>query len=235
MTSEFQNRTSSTTTAIDEVTSIFTDFDKNMETYIKKTPRLPTGAEFLADFENAFNTRLSDLGAGFGGLGSGGGLGPNEMEFARNVLFPALFGEYQSRLGDIAKTGASPFITAPGGKSTVNTRSSSGQSSSSRGTTNRGTASSSSGSVSSGDGSVATGGSEDESSTINFNRTETESGNVNENQVLEEDILLPKVMPLDFLAEVLTPAAIKVAYEGSRRGAGSFQSAGTGATVARRV
>lgn len=215
----------------DTLSTIFTDFDKNMDTYIKKTPRLPTGAEFLSDFENAFNTRLAEImGGNFGGQGIAG-LGPNEAEFARNVLFPALFSQYQAKLGQIAKTGQSPFVTAAGGKSYQTSRSSGGQSSNSRGNTRSST--SETRTTTGPDGSVTdtvTGGGEQ-----NTNRTETESINVTENQTIEEDILLPKVMPLDFLNEVLTPSNVKVAYEGNRRGSGQFQSSGTGVTSARRV
>lgn len=206
-------------TMFSDMSTIFTDFNKNMDTYIKRTPRIPTAEEFLSDFENAFNTKLAELSGGIGGLGS------NELEFARNVLMPALFSEYQGRLGAIAKTGQSPFVTAPGGKS----YSSSNTSSTSTGTTVKNSAGASQ-TVGGKSGAPST---QTESGRSQTDSTET--GNVSGTETIEEDILLPKVMPLDYLNEVLSPAVIKVNYEGSRRGAGQFQSSGTGATIARRV
>jgi hypothetical protein len=231
-----QTQTSSGDSVTNTLSTIFTDFDKNMDTYIKKTPRLPTGAEFLSDFENAFNTRLNDLLSGPGADGLAGSLGPNEAEFARNVLFPQLFSQYQSKLGQIAKTGASPFRTAPGGKSTQTIRSRGGSSTNRHGTRDTSGGGTRTSTTTDDEGNTTTTISDSgEGGRENFNETDTESTSIDENQTIEEDILLPKVMPLDYLAEALTPAAIKVAYEGSRRGAGQFQSAGTGATIARRV
>lgn len=239
------SRSSSGTSS--EVSRMLTDFTKNMETTIKKTPRLPTAEEFLANFENAFNTVLSDLGS----FGSGG-LGPNEAEFARNVLMPALFSEYQARLGDIARTGQSPFRTAYGGASKQTSRSNIGQSSQTTGTRDSrsdqsGSQNQSGSSVSTTvnpDGTVSTtygnnssggGYSDNESTRGNIDNVENQSGVINENQTIEEDILLPKLMPEDFLKQVLTTGNVKGAYEGSRRGAGQFQSSGTGTTIARRI
>ena len=215
-------------TRFSNLSEIFTNFDKQMDTYIKRTPRIPTAEEFLSDFENAFNTKLAELGT-FGGLGS------NEMEFARNILMPALFSEYQGRLGAIAKTGQSPFRTAPGGKSTSSSRTNSN----STGTSvenSSGASDTVGGSASSGPGGLQTGSTSGQQTRSGRDSTTThESGTVSGNETIEEDILLPKVMPLDYLNEVLSPAVIKVNYEGSRRGAGQFQSSGTGATIARRV
>lgn len=48
-------------------------------------------------------------------------------------------------------------------------------------------------------------------------------------------VALPTLMPADFLKQHLTAEKIKMAYEGSSRGAGQYRSAGTGTTVAQRV
>lgn len=226
------NTSSSSSSVFDELNNIFTDFDKNMETTIKRTPRLPTAEEFLGDFENAFNTKLNTLLATSGILGAAGGLGPNEAEFARNVLFPSLMAQYQGRLGAIAKTGQSPFRTADGGSSYSSSVSNFGQSSNSTGTRSRSGTETTTSKDSDGNSVTNSGPT---SSTGNVNDTETTSGHTTDNQTIQEDILLPKIMPMDFLDEVLTPGAVRVAYEGSRRGAGNFQSAGTGTTIARRV
>lgn len=191
---------------LDSLTTIFEEFDKRMETKIKKTPRIPTAEEFLADFENSFHTKLASFSGGYSGLG------PNELDFARNVMMPAIFSQYQSELGKIAQTGQSPFITKPGG-SGYQTSDSTGTS-----TTNRSQSTSGSGSEDSSAGTKA-----------------TENFSISENTEIAEDILIPKIMPMEILDKLLTPGAIRIGYEGSRRGAGSFQSAGTGTVSARRV
>jgi hypothetical protein len=229
-TTTTQTSTGSQSSALNTLTSIFQDFDSKMDTYIKKTPRVPTGQEFLADFENAFNTALSGL------INGSTGLGPLESEFARNVLMPQIYSMYIAELGKIAKTGQSPFTTAPGGKSFQTSKSSGvettagGNSSSSTGTKT------SSGTTTDQDGYVFK-----QSCSTSVNDSQTESNDVTKNinkfesQTVEEDILVPKVMPLDFMKNLLTAGNIKAAYEGSRRGAGQGRGAGTGTVSARRI
>lgn len=89
-------------TYVPQLEQMFKQFDKLLRPAMPKIARLPTASEFLSDFNNALDTRLSELSAQ--------GLGSNELEFARRFLSDDLRAEYQGALGTMAKmTGQSPF------------------------------------------------------------------------------------------------------------------------------
>lgn len=160
-------------------------FQQGMAGAAPRTPRVPTQEEFLADFDNAFDRALANVGEGGG---------TNEMEFARRVLKPQLLSKYTAQLG----AQAAPFrLSGDGGVG--------GQ----------------------GAGLPITSGGGAGAGSI--------QGNLAAFGIDRSSVVLPTIMPGDFLAGELTAGQIKLAYEGSSRGAGQFRSAGTGTTVARRT
>lgn len=224
---------------------IFKEFSELIRPPVPKVARLPTAEEFMADFDNAFATKLEGIG----------GLNPEMARFARTEMAPMLLSKYTARLGDIAKTGQSPFYLtevsreqrgigpgSPAGQALeaalgpgvqTPTRISAG------GPTRIETVPG--GTVGSDEGLLALREGQ-QSEMLQRKLSQVQQIEAAQRQIEDigqgiprEFIALPKIMPTQVLDELLTEQSIKVAFEGSRRGAGQFAGAGTGTTVARRV
>ena len=182
------------------------------------------------------------------------GLGPEQMRFARTELAPAFLSRYTAELGKIAQSGQSPFYLSEVSRAQrgIDSGSPAGQALDAAlgpgvdqptwvtaggptrivsipGATAGGAASG--GSAAGGQSAML------QQQLAHFQEIEAAQKQIQETGegVPREFIALPKLMPGDFLSKEMTPGNIKMLYEGSRRGAGSFASSGSGGTVARRV
>lgn len=155
--------------------------------------KLPTAEEFLGDYQNAFATHIE-------GLRSGGQLSNEEADFATNQLQNEYLQKYTARMGELAKTGVSPFTL---GEITREQRGV-------------------------GAGTPA-GAALDKALGPGVKEPTTISGLAADVSKQAQDIgtgvsqeftAQAVIKPLDFLTQTLSPTSIKLAYAGSQYGAG---------------
>lgn len=83
---------------VGQLNNTFSNFQDMMQPSLPKVERLPTAQEFLSDFNNAFDTRINQLG-----------LSPDVAAFARSFVKSKMMSQYTGVLGSMAQGGASPF------------------------------------------------------------------------------------------------------------------------------
>lgn len=155
--------------------------------------KLPTAEEFLGDYQNAFSTQVSDLRAS-------GQLTSQEADFATNQLQSKFLQMYTGKMGDLAKSGVSPYTL---GEVTRE---------------QRGTASGTPAGNAL-DAAYGTGVTTPTTLTGTSADVTAQTGEIGTG-VAQEFTSQPVIKPLDFLQQTMTAASIKLAYAGSQYGAG---------------